>query len=252
MNGIHPLLLSEATPEAAAHRLLSQTKGGSFVVTLNLELLVRALSSPNFAHLVGQADKIVCDGIGAKWLLKIGHPHTTIPRIPGIDLGYAILGLAEARGLSVFLLGGKEGVAEAAARRLQKSFPHLSIAGTAHGYFSKSDLPALRGRIRTSGAEIVFVCLGSPLQEEWILNNRRYLPNVRLFLPLGGSLDVFAGAVRRAPLLWQSMGAEWVWRIAHEPSRIGRLWQAGVNLCSISAEKWEFLFQKCDILFRIE
>ncbi|MBO5778404.1 MAG: WecB/TagA/CpsF family glycosyltransferase [Clostridia bacterium] len=240
MNGIHPLLLSEATPETAAHRLLSQTKGGSFIVTLNLELLTRALSSPDFAHLMKKADEIVCDGIGAKCLLKIGHPHTKIPRIPGIDLGYAILKLAESRGLSIFLLGGKEGVAEEAAHRLQKGLPNLSIAGTAHGYFSKVDLPALRGRIRTSGAEIVFVCLGSPLQEEWILQNRRYLPNVRLFLPLGGSLDVFAGAVRRAPHLWQSMGLEWAWRIAHEPHRIGRLWQTGVNLCSISPEKWKF------------
>lgn len=244
MNGIHPLLLSEATPKTAAHRLLSQTKGGSFVVTLNLELLARALSSPDFAHLMEKADGVICDGIGAKYLLKIGHPHKKIPRIAGIDLGYAILELTEARGLSVFLLGGKKGVAEAAAIHLQKHFPNLSIAGTAHGYFSPNELPALRGKIHTSGAEIVFVCLGSPLQEEWILNNRRYLPNVRLFLPLGGSMDVFAGTVRRAPLLWQSMGLEWAWRIAHEPRRIARLWQTGVSLCATPAEKWKFLFPK--------
>ena len=128
--------------------------------------------------------------------------------------------------------------ADKAAERLQKDFPALRIAGTYHGYFQKSDLPALRGMIRTSGAEIVLVCLGSPLQERWILENRRYLPRVRLFLPLGGSLDVWAGQVRRAPLLYQKMGVEWVWRVAAEPRRMGRLFRAGANLLSIRL-KWE-------------
>lgn len=244
MNGIHPLLLPVYTPETAAAYLLSQTGRGSFVVTLNFELLSRTLTSHDFALLVQKADGKICDGIGARLLLAIGHPTAEIPRIPGIDLGYATLRLAAKQGLSVFLLGGKDGVADKAAARLQRDFPTLQIVGTAHGYFGKSDLPGLRGLIHASGAEIVFVCLGSPRQEEWIAKNRRYLPSVRLFLPLGGSLDVFAGEICRAPVCLQKAGLEWMWRVAHEPRRIARLWQAGIRLLSVFPEKWDFHFLK--------
>ena len=190
MNDILPLLLPAETPDTAASYLLNQTGGGHFVVTLNFELLARALSTPAFADLANLADHRICDGIGGKLLLSLSHPQARIPRIPGIDLGYALLQHASERGVSVFLLGGAEGVAQQAARNLTEQLPRLRIVGTYHGYFHKTDTPALRGMIRASGAEIVIVCLGSPRQEEWILKNRRYLPSVRLFLPLGGSLTL--------------------------------------------------------------
>ena len=230
MNGIHPFLLPVYTPDSAAAFLLSQTGRGSFVVTLNFELISRAMTSPKFADLVKTADGRVCDGSGGRLLLAMGNLGADIPRIPGIDLGYAVLRLAAKQGLSVFLLGGKDGVADKAAARLKNAMPNLRIAGTAHGYFQKADLPGLRGKICTSGADIVFVCLGSPLQEEWIANNRRYLPDVKLFLPLGGSLDVYAGEVCRAPALFRKAGMEWVWRAAVNPHRLVRLGRAGIGL----------------------
>ncbi|MBQ8288341.1 MAG: WecB/TagA/CpsF family glycosyltransferase [Clostridia bacterium] len=233
MNGkrksIHPALLPVYTPEEAA-RLLLCAKGGVFVATLNFELIARGIADPGFAALLRSADYHICDGIGGAILLRRGRPNSIVPRIPGIDLGYALLTLATKRETSVFLLGGRPGVAKRAAKQLMSSLPGLQIAGTAHGFFSKTDLPALRGRIRASGAEIVIVCLGSPQQEEWIAANRRYLPSARLFLPLGGSLDVWAGEVSRAPYLWQAAGIEWLWRILHAPGRIGRLWVAGCAL----------------------
>lgn len=235
MNGIHPLLLPANTPEDAAALLLNAKGRGRFVVTLNFELIARGASSSEFAAIAEIADGRICDGSGGRLLLSLSHPKARIPRIPGIDLGFALLRLAAKRGLSVFLLGGKPGVACKAADNLRKAIPALQIVGTAHGYFQKADLPALRGMIRASGAELVFVCLGSPRQEEWIVQNRRYLPSVRLFLPLGGSLDVWAKEVSRAPRVFQKAGAEWVWRIARDPRRLVRLWRAGVLLFTARA-----------------
>lgn len=252
MNGIHPLLLSAYTPETAADRLLSQTKRGSFAVTLNVELLARAATSPDFAAILRTADAMVCDGIGGRLLLSVGHPRAAIPRIPGIDLGYAVLARATGEGRSVFLLGGKEGIAEKAALCLKEKLPALQIAGTYHGYFGKSDLPALRGLIIASGAEIVIVCLGSPRQEEWIAQNRRYLPNVCLYLPLGGSLDVWAGEILRAPLPLRKAGLEWAWRVARQPRRLIRLGRAAWALWGMDPQKWDFHFLKSTILFPIQ
>ena len=250
MNGLFPLLIPAASPKTAADFLLSQAKRGSFVVTLNFELISRALTNPDFAAILQAADYTVCDGSGGRLLLKRMYQRANIPRIPGIELGYAALELAAEQGKSVFLLGGKESIAQTAAERLQKDIPMLKIAGVYHGYFTSSDLPALRGMIRRSGAEIVIVCLGSPLQERWITENRRYLPMVRLYLPLGGSMDVWAGAVRRAPALLQKTGMEWVWRIASDPRRTGRLLHAGANLCRLSRnrERWR---SKVEIMFPI-
>ncbi|MBQ7324502.1 MAG: WecB/TagA/CpsF family glycosyltransferase [Clostridia bacterium] len=240
MNGLFPSLIPADSPETAAAFLLSQAKRGSFVVTLNFELISRALINPDFAAILKAADFAVCDGSGGRLLLKRMLPLSEITRIPGIELGYFTLKLAAEQGKSVFLLGGKEKIAPTAARRLQKDIPSLKIAGVYHGYFSPADLPALRGMIRESGAEIVIVCLGSPLQERWILENRRYLPDVLLYLPLGGSLDVWAGAVRRAPDLFRQLGMEWIWRIVSDPRRLGRLFSAGVNLCQLSCKSGKF------------
>ena len=247
-NQTHPTLLPAYTPIHAA-RLLSTATGGTFVVTLNAEMIARALTSPPFAALIRAADYWVCDGIGAAVLLRKGAPGASLSRIAGIDLGFATLQLAARRGESVFLLGGKPGVAHRAAKRLQMAIPGLQIAGCAHGYFTEADLPALRGTIRCSNASIVIVCLGSPRQEEWILRCRRYLPAVRLFLPLGGSLDVWAGQINRAPLIWQRCGVEWLWRLLHQPSRIGRLTTAITDLWKNKTPKNRTI---TDILFQIE
>lgn len=246
-NRIHPALLPANTPEDAA-RLLFSAKGGAFVATLNLELLARAYKDAAFLRRLQSADYRICDGIGAKLLLRKSDPTTRIPRIAGIDLGFSLLSLAARRGISVFLLGGKPGIADAARRELHKAYPELRIAGVAHGYFPPCDLPALRGLIRSSGAELLFVCMGSPLQEDWIAANRHYLPSVRLFLPLGGSLDVWAKALPRAPRLWRKVGMEWLWRILRQPSRILRL----AASCAFFLNPHGKLFQNRSNLFQIE
>jgi N-acetylglucosaminyldiphosphoundecaprenol N-acetyl-beta-D-mannosaminyltransferase len=121
---------------------------------------------------------------------------------------------------SVYLFGAKPGVAEAAAKTLIQAYPGLRICGTHDGYFS-DDGPILTD-IRESRPDLVLVCLGAPKQELWMAENVSKL-NVRLMAGLGGSLDVFAGNVKRAPKAWQRLGLEWLYRLIKEPRRIKRM-----------------------------
>ncbi len=218
-----PFFLPVPNASSAASFLLTQKGSGRFVLTLNTELLARGLSDLDFARIIQIAPYRICDSVGAKLILKLFHPHADIPRIPGIDLGKEILKLCAQNQIPIFLLGGKDGVAERASEHLCRHYPNLSVVGTYHGYISENDLPALRGLIRRSGAKVVFVCLGSPMQEKWIIDNRPLLPDVELFLPLGGSMDVYAGDLPRAPLVWRKMGMEWLFRILSSKQKGNRI-----------------------------
>ncbi len=111
-------------------------------------------------------------------------------------------------------------MAEAAAEKLRAKYPGLSICGLHDGYF-KEDGPVAES-IRRSGADVVFVCLGAPKQEKWIAENGA-ATGARLLAGLGGSLDVFAGTVKRAPRAFQRVGMEWFYRLITQPSRFGRM-----------------------------
>ena len=139
-----------------------------------------------------------------------------------------------AGGKRLYLLGAKPGVAEAAARNLEARYPGLSICGTHDGYFQE-DGPVVE-EIRRSGADAVFVCLGAPKQEYW-MREHGLATGARLMAGLGGSLDVFAGVVERAPESWQKMGLEWLYRLMKEPSRIGRMARLPLFLASALGER---------------
>jgi N-acetylglucosaminyldiphosphoundecaprenol N-acetyl-beta-D-mannosaminyltransferase len=145
--------------------------------------------------------------------------------VAGISFGEALLAEAARRGDRVFLLGGKDGVAPRAAEKLQKKYPGLIICAAYWGYFEKSGEENRRvlDMIRACRPDILFVCFGFPVQEYWIRQNLPHLPSVRVAAGLGGSLDVWAGDVRRAPVFVQKWGLEWAWRMAAEPERLTQL-----------------------------
>ncbi len=165
-------------------------------------------------HILSRGDLILPDGVGCRIAARLSGKklrHVT----PGIEVGEALMRLGNRDGMRVFLYGGREGVARDAAKRLSERFPRLVLA-TANGYGSSPLEEILRFR-----PHFLLVCLGFPKQENWILAHKE-----RLSFPclaLGGSLDVYAGRLRRAPLFFRRMGLEWVWRTAREPKRIGRL-----------------------------
>lgn len=184
-------------------------------VTANPEAVVRAQDDPEFAEILRRADLVVADGIGVVWASRrLGQPLPM--RVPGIELMEALCAHAARAGLRVFLLGGAEGVAEQAARTLLRNHPGLRIAGTHHGYFP-DDGPVVE-RIAESRADLLFVGMGMPRQEKWL---SRHLPElgVRLAMGVGGSLDVLAGRVRRAPGFVQRVHLEWLYRLLQEPRR---------------------------------
>ena len=123
-------------------------------------------------------------------------------------------------GKRLFLLGAKPGVAEQAAANLTVAYPGLTVCGTHDGYFKENE-PVAQA-VRAAGADVCFVCLGAPKQELWM---RQYGPQTgaHLMVGLGGSLDVFAGVVERAPEGFQKLGLEWLYRLVKEPKRIGRM-----------------------------
>ena len=155
-------------------------------------------------------------------------------KTPGIEFAAGLMGKMAETGKSLYLLGAKPGVAEAAAERLQAQYPGLKIAGTHDGYF-KEDAPVVEA-IRESGADCVFVCLGAPKQELWMAKNGP-ATGAHVLCGLGGSLDVFAGTVERAPKFWSDHGLEWFYRLCKEPKRIGRMMKLPLFLVHVRQEK---------------
>ena len=193
------------------------------VFTPNIQILGAASKDKRLVALLNGADMLLPDGIGVSLACrKNGLPP--VERITGIDTAYAILAYASARGYKVFLLGGKPSIAKLAAKNLRRELPFLRICGTHHGYFDKrKNSPqnqAIIRKIRESEADILFVCFGFPAQETWISQNASLLPSVRLFMGLGGSIDVWSGKVKRAPKIVQKLNLEWLWRCVREPKRI--------------------------------
>ncbi|MDQ7792152.1 MAG: glycosyltransferase [Desulforudis sp.] len=187
------------------------------VVTLNPEYLYRAQVERQLMDIVRQADLVTADGVGIVWAArKAGH---TVPeRVTGIDLLLRLAQEAGVNGWRVFLLGSAPGVAEAAGRELERRHPGLVLAGTHHGYFKSEEDEDVVAKIREARPDLLFIALGAPKQEIW---GARYLGelDVPVVMGVGGSLDVLAGTVRRAPVWTQRLHIEWLARLVMDPKR---------------------------------
>ena len=215
---------------AAAGEMLAEG-GFHYAVTPNAEFVQRAEKDEAFRAALNKADLVLPDGIGVVHAAKIlGRPLQG--RVPGCDFAAALAGQLAKTGGRLFLLGAKPGVAEQAARNLQASHPGLILCGTHDGYFT--DDGAVVEQIRAAGADVVFVCLGAPKQEYWMIQNGPDT-GASFLIGLGGSLDVFAGTVKRAPAAWQKLGLEWLYRLLMQPSRAGRM--AKLPLFLVSAAR---------------
>ena len=208
-------------------------EGTHYVATPNPEIVEVCRENPAAREAVNGADLVLPDGIGViKGAAMLGTPLRE--RVPGIEFAARLMARMAEEGRSLFLLGAKPGVAEEAARRLTVQYPGLRIAGTHDGYF-QDDAPVIEA-IRRSGAEAVFVCLGAPKQELWMARNGA-ATGARLLCGLGGSLDIFAGNVERAPQFWREHGLEWLYRLCREPRRIGRMMKLPLFLVHVKQEK---------------
>lgn len=200
--------------------LCSEERQGHLILAMNPEKVLTLRQDPELRACFDQAALLLPDGVGVSLVLRLFHGRTC-GRVTGVDMLDSLCRLAERHGQRVFVLGGREEVNREACRLLQLRFPCLQLAGRAHGYLSPSQWEDLPGRIRESGADLVAVALGSPRQERWMRDARARL-NVKILQGVGGSLDVLAGRVKRAPLWMRRLGLEWLWRLMREPSRVRR------------------------------
>lgn len=193
-------------------------KEKSLVVAINPEKLMKAKEDQSLKDLLNRAEFQIPDGIGVILASKLNKGNIK-SRVTGIDMMDRIVREAARTGKSIFLYGAKPGVAESAAEALKFTYASLQIAGTQDGY--EKDNEKVIQKINEAKPDILFVAMGSPRQEEWIEANRDKL-HPSLYQGVGGSFDVLAGNVKRAPGFFQKTGLEWFYRLAKEPSRLKR------------------------------
>lgn len=221
---LYGVKIDNVTKDEAVYRALRATGEPCVVFTPNALMLEHARKDEGLANLLNHASLSLPDGAGVLWAAqKMGAPLAE--RVAGIDFGAEILARAERAGLRVFLLGGSDGVAERAAENLRKKHPRLCICGTTWGYFNKSgeENAGVISYIRACRPHVLFVCMGFPLQERWVMENLLQLADVRTIACLGGSLDVWAGDILRAPSWMSRAGLEWFWRMLRQPKRLTAL-----------------------------
>jgi len=187
----------------------------AFWVAVNPEKVYGSLADPALAHALRSADVGICDGIGVSVASRLLN-RKPIPRCTGCDLFFELMRAASQLRWRVFVLGAKPEVNALACDSLKRQYPGMRIAGRQHGYFTDS-APVIE-RINDTGVDMLFVALGSPKQEFWICEHRDLL-NVPFCMGVGGTLDVVAGEVRRAPRAWRRLGLEFLFRLITEPSR---------------------------------
>jgi N-acetylglucosaminyldiphosphoundecaprenol N-acetyl-beta-D-mannosaminyltransferase len=193
----------------------------SMVFTPNSEILLDAVKDREFEAVLKNGQLVVPDGIGVVIASRFyGTPLKE--RVAGYDLTMRLMETANVRGSSVYLLGGKEGVAEEAAVRLSEKYGNLRIAGTRNGYFGSEEEEKIITEINSSNADILLVALGAPKQEKFI-NKYRDSLKAKIAIGVGGSLDVIAGRTTRAPEFYQKAGLEWFYRLMKQPSRFMRI-----------------------------
>lgn len=226
------------TAQEAVERLVELwEKGGSHqVVTLNPEMIMAARQDPRLKDVLRQSSLVVADGIGVVWASRV-LGQALPERVAGVDLASAAIARAAAQGRTVALVGGKPGVAEEAAKRLQARHPSLRVTVTHHGYFTDAESDAVVAEIARQGVDLLLVGLGAPKQEFWIHQNL-HRAGARVAMGVGGALDVFSGRVRRAPAAWQRLGLEWAYRLLQEPKRIRRMAALPRFVAAVLSQKW--------------
>lgn len=192
------------------------------IISGNPEVLTNGLNNEKlFKNFTSENSIIIPDGIGTIVSSKIvGQPVEE--KIAGIELMDELLKKYEKEGKSVYLLGAVQSTLEECILKIKNKYPKINIAGSHNGFFKLNDCMDIVEDIKNSGAHALFVAMGCPRQEIFISDNMDKLP-CKVYMGVGGSFDVFAGKVQRAPKWMINMGLEWLYRVSKEPYRIKRL-----------------------------
>lgn len=203
--------------------------GEQFVIyTPNSEIIMMANRDEEFKELLNKSDLNIPDGIGLIYASKI-KKHPLKEKVAGYDLTVNLIKLANEKGLKIYFVGGKPGVAEKASQNIKKDFPNVNIVGVSDGYFKGTHLgmqgheeeKRLIADINDKAPDMLFVGFGAKKQERWIEYNKNLI-NAKIIVGNGGTFDGLSGEVKRAPDIYIKLGLEWFYRLMKEPKRIKR------------------------------
>lgn len=194
----------------------------SYIVAINVDVVVKIENDAYLKKITDNADMVLVDGKPLIWISKI-HKKTVKAKVSGSDLAPKLCAVAAQKGYTLFILGGKEGIAEQAKKRLEEQFPKIRIVGTyapPFGFeYDKMELDKINNMISEVHPDMLMVCLGCPKQEKWIYDNyQKYDATVSICA--GATVDFLAGNVKRAPKWVSEHGFEWLYRFFQEPKRM--------------------------------
>ena len=205
---------------AKAKKLLKE-EGQHIICTPNPEIVMEAQHDKVLHSILHEADLVVPDGIGVVWASKYSEIRLT-ERVAGFDLTQNLMADLAMTDETFYFFGGAPGVASTAARKMMKKYPGLKVVGVHNGYFDEKEEKRIIQDIKEKAPSILLVGLGAPKQEKWIYDNLR-LTGAKVAIGVGGSFDVMAGNVKRAPKIFQKLGLEWFHRLITQPTRWRRM-----------------------------
>ena len=218
--GVNVNSLTMAQAVEAVQQFIAEKKV-ALVATANAEMLMRSTQDEELKDILNQADLVVPDGAGTVW--AAGHLGEPMPeRVAGFDLAQELMREAPARGDRIYFFGSAPGVADKAKGKAEELYPGIQVVGVRNGFFSEADEPQIIADIRAAKPDILLAALGVPKQEKWLKKHMQEL-QVPVSIGVGGTLDVMAGVMERAPLWMQKAKLEWLFRGLKQPSRAGRL-----------------------------
>ena len=187
------------------------------IVTADASMVVTASEDAEFAKIVAASDLVTPDGAGILWATKrLGQPVSA--KVSGVDLSAKCCELSREKNWRIFFFGAAPGVAQAAKDKMTERFPGAQIVGCRDGFFTAEQEATVVEEIKAARPDILLVALGIPKQEKFIFRNKTAL-NVPVSIGVGGTLDVFSGTVKRAPVWMQNVGLEWLYRVASNPKK---------------------------------
>lgn len=216
--------LVNAKQEAAIAAVLSGPERAT-AYFMNAHCVNVAANNPAYAASLKAGSYLLPDGSGISLAARMTGQHLEA-NLNGTDLFLPLCAEAARRGKSIFLLGAEPGIAEAAARNAQKQISGLKIAGSLHGFFDPAKANDVIEQINASGADILLVAMGVPMQELWINQHRDQL-TPELVMGVGALFDFHSGSISRAPNAVRRLGCEWLWRLAMEPRRLAHRYLVG-------------------------
>lgn len=219
---IYGINIKNTTLEQTLDNLMEILDGDRLytIATPNTEIAMRAKDNPHLSQLINSFDLVVADGIG----LILASKYRKFPleeRVTGFDISIGLLDRAKKKPFNLYMLGSKPGHTDLAKKNIQKKYPGVTVVGHHHGYFTHDQEQDIVEDINQSGADVIFVGLGFPKQEQFIQEYKDQLKG-KIIIGNGGVIDILAGQNKRAPDIFIKLNLEWLYRLLQEPSRIGR------------------------------